>query len=142
MDWGRGPPLQLRGSCMSAPSDRRGFLRGLVSLPLIGGGVTLIGSPSAVAAPVTGGTIATYIAWLHFEQRYLMWGCNAEKFIPMMNPGACFHGRSRVHPTVTARQAALRAPLILAAAGCQLTCPEAEEQGSYLGPQHWREVCQ
>ena len=28
-------------------SDRRSFLRGLVSLPLIGGGVTLIGAPSA-----------------------------------------------------------------------------------------------
>jgi len=28
-------------------SDRRHFLRGLVSLPLIGGGVTLIGRPSA-----------------------------------------------------------------------------------------------
>jgi len=28
-------------------SDRRSFLRGLVSLPLIGGGVTLIGRPSA-----------------------------------------------------------------------------------------------
>ena len=28
-------------------SDRRSLLRGLVSLPLIGGGVTLIGAPSA-----------------------------------------------------------------------------------------------
>ena len=28
-------------------SDRRTFLQGLVSLPLIGGGVTLIGAPSA-----------------------------------------------------------------------------------------------
>ena len=28
-------------------SDRRSFLRGLVTLPLIGGGVTLIGAPSA-----------------------------------------------------------------------------------------------
>lgn len=28
-------------------SDRRSFLRSLVSLPLIGGGVTLIGAPSA-----------------------------------------------------------------------------------------------
>lgn len=32
---------------MNAPSDRRGFLRGLVSLPLIGGGVALIGRPAA-----------------------------------------------------------------------------------------------
>ena len=28
-------------------SDRRTFLRGLISLPLIGGGVTLIGAPAA-----------------------------------------------------------------------------------------------
>ena len=28
-------------------ADRRTFLRGLVSLPLIGGGITLIGAPSA-----------------------------------------------------------------------------------------------
>ncbi len=39
---------------MSAPSDRRGFLRGLATLPLIGGGVTLIGNPTRAAAePVT-----------------------------------------------------------------------------------------
>lgn len=35
---------------MSEPLPRRGFLRGLVSLPLIGGGVTLIGRPAAMAA--------------------------------------------------------------------------------------------
>lgn len=35
---------------MSDPSDRRGFLRGLVSLPLIGGGVTFIGAPSVALA--------------------------------------------------------------------------------------------
>lgn len=32
---------------------RRGFLRGLLSLPLIGGGVALIGAPTAAAVPVT-----------------------------------------------------------------------------------------
>lgn len=43
---------------MSGPASRRGFLRGLTTLPLIGGGVTLIGRPAkavplfqAVAAP-------------------------------------------------------------------------------------------
>jgi len=29
--------------------DRRGFLRGLAALPLIGGGVTLIGNPTRAA---------------------------------------------------------------------------------------------
>lgn len=53
---------------MSGPSDRRGFLRGLVSLPLIGGGVTLIGSPSAVAEPVSLTLLAEYECWLGLEQ--------------------------------------------------------------------------
>ncbi|TXN67880.1 hypothetical protein [Methylobacterium sp. WL6] len=56
---------------MSTPSDRRGFLRGLVSLPLIGGGVTLIGSPSAVAAPVTERLLREYHDWLMFERNEL-----------------------------------------------------------------------
>ena len=34
-------------------SDRRAFLRGLASLPLIGGGLTLIGNATAAAVPVT-----------------------------------------------------------------------------------------
>lgn len=119
---------------------RRGFLRGLASLPLIGGSVTLIGRPTAAAVPVTGGTVATYLAWLHYEQRYLMWGCNAQGTIPLINPGAIFHDGGRKHPSVAAREAINRAPVILAAAGCRLTCPEAEEYSGYLGPQNWRDV--
>ncbi len=34
------------------PSSRRGFLRALTTLPLIGGGIPLIDAPSAVAAPL------------------------------------------------------------------------------------------
>lgn len=52
---------------MSAPGSRRGFLRGLVSLPLIGGGVTLIGAPSAVAEPVTPRLLREYHDWLMYE---------------------------------------------------------------------------
>lgn len=37
---------------MSALEQRRGFLRGLVSLPLIGGGVTLIGRAAAQPMPI------------------------------------------------------------------------------------------
>src|SRR5215203_3733402 len=51
--------------------QRRGFLRGLVSLPLIGGGVTLIGSPTAAAVPVTKELLDSYDAWLFYERRYL-----------------------------------------------------------------------
>jgi hypothetical protein len=53
---------------MTGPANRRGFLRGLVSLPLIGGGVTLIGSPSAVAEPVTPRLLREYHDWLMFER--------------------------------------------------------------------------
>ncbi len=52
---------------MNAPVPRRGFLRGLVSLPLIGGGVTLIGSPTAVAEPCTLGLLDRYTDWLAVE---------------------------------------------------------------------------
>lgn len=54
-------------------SDRRGFLRGLVSLPLIGGGLTLIGSPTAAAVPVTPDLLEGYKTWLHYESRFLAW---------------------------------------------------------------------
>ena len=40
-------------------ADRRGFLRGLVSLPLIGGGVTLIGRPSAAVPLVQAAALPT-----------------------------------------------------------------------------------
>ncbi len=41
-------------------TGRRGFLRGLVTLPLIGGGVTLIGNPTAAAEPVTKELLVNY----------------------------------------------------------------------------------
>lgn len=52
---------------MSGPANRRGFLRGLVSLPLIGGGVTLIGRPTAAATPITPALLRTYAGWLAVE---------------------------------------------------------------------------
>lgn len=52
---------------MTTASSRRGFLRGLVSLPLIGGGVTLIGAPTAAAAPVTPTLLRAYADWLAVE---------------------------------------------------------------------------
>lgn len=50
---------------------RRGFLRGLLTLPLLGGAVSLIGAPSAVAEPVTPRLLATYSDWLLLERRRL-----------------------------------------------------------------------
>lgn len=50
------------------PASRRGFLRGLTRLPLIGGGVTLIGLPTAAAEPVTRELLDSYDAWLLYER--------------------------------------------------------------------------
>ena len=47
--------------------ERRTFLRGLASLPLIGGGVTLIGNPTAAAVPVTPALLERYSEWLAIE---------------------------------------------------------------------------
>ena len=52
---------------MTNPASRRGFLRGLTTLPLIGGGVTLIGAPTAVAEPVTPALLVEYETWLACE---------------------------------------------------------------------------
>ena len=41
-------------------ADRRTFLRGLVSLPLIGGGVTLIGQPAAAVPLVQAAALPTF----------------------------------------------------------------------------------
>lgn len=54
---------------MNVPASRRGFLRGLASLPLIGGGVTLIGAPTAVAETCTDATPDAYVALLAHEHR-------------------------------------------------------------------------
>ena len=53
-------------------SDRRGFLRQLCALPLIGGGVTLIGQPTAVAAPVTLELVEQYRNWLSREHGHVL----------------------------------------------------------------------
>lgn len=50
---------------------RRGFLRDLVSLPLIGGGVTLLGRPTAAAVPVTEALLESYDSWLFHERQRL-----------------------------------------------------------------------
>ena len=50
-------------------ADRRAFLRGLASLPLIGGGVTLIGNPTAAAVPATYDLLDRYMDFLAIELR-------------------------------------------------------------------------
>ena len=49
--------------------ERRTFLSGLVGLPLVGGGITLIGRPTAAAVPVTHDLMQSYKNWLHCEHQ-------------------------------------------------------------------------
>ena len=51
---------------------RRGFLRSLVSLPMLGGGLTLIGAPTAIAEPVTEALFQRYAAWISREHAELL----------------------------------------------------------------------
>jgi len=104
---------------MTGLPHRRGFLRDLATLPLIGGGVTLIGQPTAAAVPVTDALLDSYDAWLHFERRFLRWHRYGPEnfkrwgdFIPADNAGANFH-----HAGATT-DAASRAALVLSAVGC------------------------
>ena len=122
---------------MTGPASRRGFLRGLTTLPLIGGGVTLIGNPSAAAEPITPALLDSYDAWLFYERANLQrerWGVQAwgdvrfapgggewapfigsdgEPFdtIPAVNGGRRFHSSNADEPST-------RAALVLSAVGC------------------------
>ena len=114
-------------------SGRRDFLRGLATLPLIGGSVTLIGQPTAVAEPVTVDLIENYKTWLDLEMRFLTYEMahdpvhvarygaeglsrvdarkHMEGLIVMGNAGASFHRPS-------CPDASTRAALVLSAVGC------------------------
>ena len=50
-------------------NDRRSFLRGLASLPLIGGSVAILGRPSAAAVPGSDDLMTRYVAFLAAEHR-------------------------------------------------------------------------
>lgn len=105
---------------------RRGFLRGLVSLPLVGGGVTLLGNPTAAAVPVTPELLDSYDSWLMLERMTLLAerygvddGARMMKVLRCDNPGAAFHDAFR-GPRSTVPPASTRAALVLSAVGCDL----------------------
>ena len=73
---------------------RRDFLRQLATLPLIGGGVTLIGNPTAVAEPANEDTMGFYAQWLFFERRMVcaeLANSNAGLAVRLEN--SCYHDR-------------------------------------------------
>ncbi len=116
------------------PNSRRGFLRGLAALPLIGGSVAILGKPTQAAVPVTIDLMQSYQAWLHYEHRmlsYEMAGYDVrlaqgiEGCTHMNNPGADYHFRQPYtgRPLTgwpDAPQPSTRAAVVLSAVGCPL----------------------
>ena len=119
---------------MTNPNTRRGFLRGLTALPLIGGGVTLIGNPTAAAEPVTADLLDSYDAWLFYERRFLRFerygsGDGADlgydgrfvimdtetgkkfDYLSVANAGGRYHGPGEPMPSS-------RAAVVLSSVGC------------------------
>jgi hypothetical protein len=72
------PNAIVRASDTALPNStlpRRGFLRQLCHLPLIGGGIALLGAPTAVAMPVTPDLREAYRRWLWLEHALLLDEC-------------------------------------------------------------------
>jgi hypothetical protein len=107
------------GASMNGPHDRRGFLRSLVSLPLIGGGVTLIGQPAAAAVPVTRELLESYNSFLALERRAVIIELHGRDhvYVDPNTPGAMCFWRSYGEPEIPPPSA--RAAVVLAAVGCR-----------------------
>ena len=118
-------------------SDRRTFLRGLASLPLIGGSVAILGSPGAAAMPVTNDLMQSYKSWLFMEHRmvsYELAGYDRQRAHEIEDlqgfegtPGEQWHFQWAREGTrgpagwIDAPQPSARAAVILSAAGVPLS---------------------
>ena len=102
---------------------RRGFLRGLAHLPLIGGGVTILGNPTGAAEPVTEALLDAYSEGLFYERRLLClerWpgSRDAEAFVPANTGATGFHFPAYPTSWRDAPQPSSRAAVVLSAVGC------------------------
>lgn len=111
---------------MIAPNSRRGFLRGLTMLPLVGGGVTLIGAPSAVAEPVTRELLFAYSSWLRVERNRVhdeLWpeedaALRAASALPFqLDPDTAFYVPPLAPSALGSEPASSRAALVLSTVG-------------------------
>lgn len=114
--------------------DRRSFLRGLATLPLIGGSVAILGRPTAAAVPVTPELLNGYKWWLHTEHRmlcYEMTGFDearakeAERAFYTDHPAVDWHFQwsnpdGWMAGWNDASQPSSRAAVVLSAVGCPL----------------------
>ncbi len=110
-------------------SDRRHLLRGLATLPLIGGSVVILGKPTRAAVPVTHDMLCAYDQWLFYERRLLLIEqyehlgiemTNAmEGAVPVNTAADAFHF-PRVGSWRDAPQPSTRAAVVLSAVGCPL----------------------
>ncbi len=107
--------------------DRRAFLCQLVRLPLVGGGVTLIGAPTASAEPVTERLLDTYEEWLREEHIQLvvertLAGRDLRSDLIEGTPALYWHQPPRLRWLERTGRAppapSTRAALILSAVGC------------------------
>lgn len=105
---------------MTGTASRRGFLHGLAGLPMIGGGVTIIGRPTAAAEPVTTELLDRYKSWLFAEATALgreMYEGSSHGHLVCPEPAFTWQWRA----TCDAELASTRAAVILAAAGVDWT---------------------
>lgn len=106
-------------------SPRRAFLRGLAALPLVGGSVSLIGSPTAAAVPVSRDLLHSYNEWLLYERRLLAmemfpgYGAAAEDLVPGNTGASDYHFPSYPGTWQELPQPSTRAALVLSAVGCR-----------------------
>ncbi len=114
-----------------APIARRGLLRGLATLPLVGGSVALIGQPTAAAVPFTPELATRYVAWLAREHAAACVAREVATYPHLVGTGrieqrwthqpmAWFPPDETAEAMVRATSIASRAAVILSAAGVPL----------------------